>query len=265
MQHTSALTTRILAPNPGPMTLDGTNTYVIRAEGAKGAVVVDPGPEIAEHLDRIACFGPIELILLTHHHADHVEAAPALAARTGAPVRAADPGLCIDGEPLRSGDVISAGGTRIAVLATPGHTADSVCLSLPDDRALRSEAHGSVLTGDTILGRGTTILAQQHDAVRDYLASLELLRGLPGEQLVLPAHGAPLPSLAAIAGSYLEHRHERLDQVREALAGLGHAASRDPEVVSRVTDAVYPAIAASVRFAAEASTAAQLEYLETSA
>ena len=264
VQRTSDLTSRVLAPNPGPMTLDGTNTYVIRAAGAERAVVVDPGPDIAEHLDRIQSLGPIELVLLTHHHRDHSEAAPALAALTGAPVRAADPGLCIDGETLHDGEVIDAGGTRIVVLSTPGHTRDSVCFRLPDDSAEDAPTvSGSVLTGDTILGRGTTILAQPDNALSHYIRSLESLRDAPGDQLVLPAHGSSLPSLSAAASRYLEHRQQRLEQVRGALESLGLAPSRDPQTVSRVTDAVYPDVDPATRFAAEASTAAQLEYLET--
>ncbi|MET0862248.1 MAG: MBL fold metallo-hydrolase [Microbacterium sp.] len=258
----SRLTTRVLAPNPGPMTLDGTNTYVLRAPGADAAVVVDPGPEISEHLDRIDALGPIELILLTHHHPDHVEAAPTLAARTGAPVRAMEPTLCIDAPPLRDDEEIDAGGTRIVVLATPGHTSDSVCFHLPDDGALDSaEPVGSVLTGDTILGRGTTILAQAEGALHDYLASLERLRDLPQAQLVLPAHGPKLPSLRTIAGRYHGHRHLRLIEIQRALASLGAEPSRDAQVVSQVTDIVYAGLNPAVRFAAEASTAAHLEYL----
>jgi len=258
----SSLTTRILAPNPGPMSLDGTNTYAVRAPGSRGAVVVDPGPDIPEHLDRIHAHGPVDLILLTHHHRDHAESAATLAARTGVPVRAAEPSLNIDAQPLRDGEVIHAGGTRIVVVATPGHTADSVCFHLPEDRPTASdERSGSILTGDTILGRGTTILAQPAGAVRDYLRSLEMLRDLPDARVVLPAHGPRLPSLRGIAEEYLAHRQHRLRQVVAALAELGLEPSRDAGVIARVTDMVYPHVDPGVRFAAEASVSAQLEYL----
>jgi len=258
----SVLTTRVLAPNPGPMTLDGTNTYVIRATGAGSVVVVDPGPEIADHLDRVEALGPIELVLLTHHHIDHSESAATIAARSGAPVRAADPALCIDGAPLRDGEVVEAAGTRIVVVATPGHTADSLCFHLPEDRATgAAHAFGSILTGDTVLGRGTTILARPDGSLRDYLHSLEILRDFRGADLVLPGHGPALPRLSDVAVEYIAHRRERLEQVAAALRALGIAPSRDEEVVKRVTDAVYPNTHASVRFAAEASTYAQLAYL----
>jgi glyoxylase-like metal-dependent hydrolase (beta-lactamase superfamily II) len=261
IEWSSALTRRLLAPNPGPMTLDGTNSYLLRAPGAASVVVVDPGPaaenpnpnqypDIDDHLDTLAGAGPVELVLITHRHADHTGGSARLAELTGAPVRALDPAYCIDGEPLVDGELVEAAGVRIRVLATPGHTADSVCFHLPDDGAT-----GSVLTGDTILGRGTTILGHPDGTLGDYLHSLAALTAL-GPATVLPAHGPTLPDLAAICTAYLAHRHERLDQVRAALAQLGPAAT--PE---QVTDLVYPETDAAVRFAAEASVRAQLAYL----
>ncbi|MGX1703104.1 MBL fold metallo-hydrolase [Microbacterium sp. NPDC055357] len=261
MTRTSALTTRVLAPNAGPMTLDGTNTYVLRAPGATGAVVVDPGPLDDDHLARITAEGPVELILLTHHHIDHVEAAPELARRTGAPVRAWDASLCADAAPLQPGEQLEAAGIRIDVMHTPGHTADSVCLRLPDDATLDGAATASVLTGDTILGRGTTIIAPPDGSLGAYLASLETLQRTGADTLALPAHGPVLPDLAAIARRYLAHRRLRLEEVQAALADLGIPASTDDDTVSAVTDRVYPQIAPDVRFAAEASTFAQLAYL----
>jgi glyoxylase-like metal-dependent hydrolase (beta-lactamase superfamily II) len=175
-----------------------------------------------------------------------------------------EPALCIGGEPLRDREEMTAGGTRIVVIATPGHTSDSVCFQLPDDGPTDSaEQAGSILTGDTILGRGTTILAQPDDALRDYLHSLETLRLLERAQLVLPAHGPSLPDLSAIVTQYSEHRSRRLAQVVAALDELGLQPSRDAVVVARVTSAVYPDVDPAVRFAAEASTSAQLEYLAT--
>ncbi|MCR2808652.1 MULTISPECIES: MBL fold metallo-hydrolase [unclassified Microbacterium] len=260
----SALTTRILAPNAGLMTLDGTNTFVIRAEDAGSAVVVDPGPDTAAHLDRLEAFGPISLVLLTHHHFDHIEGAAEFAERTGAVVRALDPALCIDAPALYDGEVMEAAGTRIVVVATPGHTADSVCFLLPDDIVAGTDGTGgTLLTGDTILGRGTTILARPDGSLRDYLGSLARLRDLAGVDLVLPGHGPALPSLPAVVDSYLEHRRERLAQVSAALRTLDLQPSSDPEVVTRVTDFVYPHTHPGVRFAAEASTYAQLAFLET--
>jgi glyoxylase-like metal-dependent hydrolase (beta-lactamase superfamily II) len=250
IERSSELTRRLLAPNPGPMTLDGTNSYLLSARGSESVVVVDPGPIDEGHLATLAGAGRVELVLVTHHHADHSAASRRFSELTGAPVRAVDPAYCVGGAPLVGGEEIYAAGVRIRVIPTPGHTNDSVCFQLPDDGPL-----GAVLTGDTVLGRGTTILGHPDGTLADYLASLASLRAL-GPATVLPAHGPVLPDLAAICDAYLAHRHERLDQVRAAVAELGDAAT-----VARVTDLVYAETDAAVRFAAEASVAAQLAYL----
>ena len=232
------------------MSLDGTNSYVISAPGASASVVVDPGPADEGHLRRLADVGTVELILVTHRHADHTAGSLRLHDLTGAPVRAADPRHCHGGEPLQDGETIQAAGVTLRVLATPGHTSDSVCFHLPDDGP-----QGSVLTGDTILGRGTTMLDYPDGKLVDYLRSLDLLDAL-GPATVLPAHGPALPSLAAITRAYREHRHDRLAQIRAALARIGGGAT-----VEAVADAVYADVEPSVRRAAEMSVAAQLEYL----
>ncbi len=249
-EPSSALTRRLLAPNPGPMTLDGTNSYLIGAPDSHSVVVVDPGPDDDEHLVVLAEGRPVELILITHRHRDHTAGSARLSALTGAPVRAFDDAFCIDGTPLVDGERIEAAGTRIHVVWTPGHTSDSVCFLLPDDGA-----HGSVLTGDTILGRGTTIIDDPDGTLGAYLQSLTTLRAT-GAATVLPAHGPSLPNLAAACDAYLRHRQERLDQIRAALSTLGEDAS-----VKQVTDLVYADADAAVRFAAEASVRAQLAYL----
>lgn len=240
----------LLAPNPGPMTLDGTNSYLLAAPGSAARVVVDPGPADEGHLGALAAAGPIELILITHRHHDHTEGAAELARRTGAPVRAADPAHCSNGATLRDGERIAAAGLVITVLSTPGHTDDSVCFLLDGD-----DGAGPVLTGDTILGRGTTVIAPPDGDLGAYLDSLERLAAL-GPRFVLPAHGPTLPDLAAVSAEYLAHRQQRLAQIRSALAALGSDAS-----VQQVTDTVYADIDPSVRFAAEHSVAAQLDYL----
>ena len=261
----------VLAPNPGPMTLDGTNSFVLRAPGRDSVVVVDPGPVHAGHLARLAGFGPVEVVLVTHNHLDHTESLAEFARMTDAPVRAIDAALCIGGDPLVDGERIEAAGIVIDVVATPGHTADSVCFALPGDAPLGDAgeagevggaARGSVLTGDTILGRGTTIISDPDGALGPYLESLERLRalGTPGPVAALTGHGPMLPDLAAICDAYLAHRAERLDQVRAALRELGGDAT-----TAQVTDVVYADTDASVRVAAEASVRAQLRYLRGTA
>ncbi len=250
----TALTGSRLAPNPGPMTLDGTNTYVLAASGSASVIVVDPGPLDDAHLADLAA-RRVDLVLITHHHLDHTAASERFAALTGAPVRALDPAFCVGGAVLTDGEVIEAAGVHVQVLATPGHTADSVCFLLRDDVTLDGRPTGSVLTGDTILGRGTTIIAHPDGRLGDYLASLELLGAL-GSATVLPAHGPVLPDLALVVRQYREHRLGRLAAIEAAVAVVGND-------VTAVTDAVYTDIDASVRPAAEKSVAAQLEYLRS--
>jgi len=259
-ERVSTFARLVLAPNAGPMTLDGTNSYLLRAPDSDGVVVVDPGPADAAHLAALAGAGRVELVLVTHHHPDHTESLDVFHAMTDAPVRAIDRAYCLAGAPLAGGERIAAAGLEIDVVATPGHTADSVCFSLPADRLEGADTPGTVLTGDTILGRGTTIIADPDGALGPYLASLEALRdlGTPGPVGVLPGHGPVLPDLAAICSAYLAHRAERLEQVRGALRVLGADAS-----TGAVTDLVYADTDASVRSAAEASVRAQLAYLRS--
>ena len=144
----------VRANNPSPMTLDGTNTWVLRASDHSRAIVVDPGPDDPQHLQAVLeASGPagVGLIVLTHGHADHAEAAVSFAEMAKAPVRAIEPQLCKDAEPLRHLEILDVDGVRVQVITTPGHTADSACFIVSEDRA--------VLTGDTILGLGSTVVA----------------------------------------------------------------------------------------------------------
>jgi len=242
----------LTADNPGPMTLDGTNTYLIGA--TDDLIVVDPGPDLPEHLEVLAAEGRIELILITHRHSDHSAGASRLAGLTGAPVRAADPAYCSGGGAvLRDDELLEVGEVDLRVLATPGHTDDSVCFHLGADGG-----PGVVLTGDTILGRGSTVITHPEGSLGDYLASLDRLAAL-GPALVLPAHGPQLPDLAIVCARYLEHRLQRLDSVRAALLVLGSDASNE-----KITDLVYAGIDDSVRPAALQSVAAQVAYLRRS-
>lgn len=234
----------LLAPNPGPMTLDGTNTYVIGG----GQIIVDPGPADLEHLERLVAFGP-RLVLVTHRHIDHTECAAELARSVGAELRGLDPEQCLGGEPLVDGEWIPVDDVELQILATPGHTSDSVSIVVPGQ---------AVLTGDTILGRGSTVIMHPDGSVGAFFATLDKLEAL-GELEVLPGHGEPLPSVARAARDYREHRTERLSEVRAALEAMGATAAEAK--VADVTDRVYPDVDEQIRFAAEASMAAQLAYL----
>jgi glyoxylase-like metal-dependent hydrolase (beta-lactamase superfamily II) len=240
--------TLLRAPNPGPMTLEGTNTWVLRGPDQEHGVVVDPGPLDEEHLARIAEQGPFLFVLVTHGHHDHVEGAARLSEMLGGtPVLAADPAHCVGGEPLDPAERLGGAGLEIQVLDTPGHTADSVCFLVE---------YGNeqvMLTGDTILGRGTTVVAKPDGDLGDYLTSLDQLTAYR-KVLMLPGHGPAGPDVSAAAGVYREHRRERLAQVEAAMA----AGADTPQ---KVVDLVYPDIDPGVRFAAEWSAAAQLDYL----
>lgn len=248
LQQATTRALRLLAPNPSPMTLDGTNTWVLREPGGTGSVVVDPGPLDEGHLARIAEHGPVRLIVLTHGHIDHSEGAPRLHELTGAPVLARDPALCIGTVPMQEGSAAPVDGVEWLTVLTPGHSSDSVCFLLPADRAL--------LTGDTILGRGTTVVAHPDGRLADYLESLERLRELADNDIdvLLTGHGPVLDSPVEVLDHYLRHRNERLEQVRSAVAaGDEDAAAVVRRVYADVDPVLWPAAEMSVR--------AQLEYL----
>ncbi len=244
----------VLAPNPGPMTLDGTNTWVLLEPGSTEAVVIDPGPLDEGHLAAVLQVvqergARVAETVLTHGHHDHAEGAPRFAELTGARVRAVGRGH----DDLGDGDVLTVGGLELRVVATPGHTSDSISFALPADSAL--------LTGDTVLGRGTTVVAHPDGELAAYLDSLERLRSLTGDGSVvriLPGHGPVVPDAAAMVAFYRLHRAERLDQVRQALAD-GAAAEDDP--VEGVLRRVYAEVPSAVWPAARLSIRAQLEYL----
>jgi glyoxylase-like metal-dependent hydrolase (beta-lactamase superfamily II) len=243
----------LLAPNPGMMTLDGTNTWLIAEPGSAAAIVVDPGPDDEAHLQRICASADsrdmrIADIVLTHRHGDHSAGAPRLAELTGAPVRAVDPQYRLGSEGLPAGTVLDSAGCELRVIATPGHTSDSVSLQIPADDV--------VLTGDTVLGRGTAVISDD-GSLSDYLASLARLRMLAdstGLRLLLPGHGPLLADPAGVLDFYLAHRAERLNEVRAAVA----AGDANPaQIVARV----YAAVDKALWLFAESSVRAQLRYL----
>jgi glyoxylase-like metal-dependent hydrolase (beta-lactamase superfamily II) len=251
LRPVTATASVLLAENPSVMTLEGTNTWVLRAPDSTACVVVDPGPEDQTHLRRVLECGPIAQVLLTHGHLDHSEGARTFAAWAGGvPVRALDPALRLGSEGLAGGDVVRAAGLDIQVLATPGHTADSLSFLITDDQGT------AVLTGDTVLGRGTTVVAHPDGRLADYLDSLHGLAELAPGTVVLPGHGPELPDAGDIARAYLAHREQRLDQVRAALVELG------PDATARqVVEVVYIDVDRVLWPAAELSVRAQLEYL----
>ena len=244
----------VLAPNPGVMTLDGTNTYVLAEPGSSQAVVVDPGPDDTAHLDAVraelnSAGQRAGLVLLTHGHADHAAGAATFAALAGCAVRAVDPAHRLGPDGLAGGDTIRIGGLVVEVMDTPGHTVDSASLVLRDEPAM--------LTGDTVLGRGTTVVAHPDGRLGDYLASLERIEAaasrLPQMRL-LPGHGPAGAPVAAVASLYRAHRAARLGQVITAVA----AGADD---VDGIVAAVYADVDRALWPAARLSVLAQVDYL----
>lgn len=224
----SELTTRVLAPNPSHITLDGTNTYVIALAGSGAGLVVDPGPDDASHRGRVeevladrdlAC----DLVLVTHHHRDHTEAARAWGEHFGCPVAAPSPeGVGHGVRLVHDGDRLTVGGLVVEAVATPGHCADHTAYRLPD---------GTVLSGDHILGRGTSVVAWPEGDLAAYLESLRRVLDL-GPDALYPGHGPEMTDdPGAVITYYLEHRLFREEQILEALAaGIG----RPGEMVRRI-------------------------------
>ncbi|MFH8369228.1 MBL fold metallo-hydrolase [Streptomyces sp. NPDC018031] len=244
----------VLAPNPSAMTLDGTNTWIVAEPDSELAVVIDPGPLDEGHLRAVVETAEragkrVALTLLTHGHPDHAEGAARFAELTRTRVRALDPALRLGDEGLAAGDVVTTGGLELRVVPTPGHTADSLSFHLPADAA--------VLTGDTVLGRGTTVVAHPDGRLGDYLDSLRRLQSLTvddGVDTVLPGHGPVLNDARGAIEFYLAHRAHRLAQVETAVESGHREAS---EVVAHV----YADVDRSLWPAAELSVRAQLEYL----
>ena len=241
---------RVRAPNPGPYTLSGTNSWII---GRDPAYLIDPGPAIAEHLDallvELAGRGGLAAILLTHRHRDHSEGAPELSARTGAPIAASTgaPIAASSGAPVgaSSGEhqIELADGDRIGpltALATPGHASDHLAFV----------AGRVCFSGDTVLGEGSVFIAPDPGSLTGYLAALRRLRELDLE-LIAPGHGPLVTDPAAKLDHYLAHRLARERRVLEALsAGL-----RDRE---QLLDRVWPGLSPELRPIARATLEAHL-------
>jgi glyoxylase-like metal-dependent hydrolase (beta-lactamase superfamily II) len=227
----TARATCVVAPNPGPMTLDGTNTWVVAEPSAVRAAVIDPGPLHEEHLKRVldtvrAGDRRVGWVLITHAHPDHIEGLDRFLELADDPVRI-----------LSNRGAVDLDGLELEVVPTPGHTADSVCFVLTGDRA--------VLTGDTVMGRGYSVVAYPDGNLGEYLESLRRLRGLAdayGLNRMLPGHGPPVDDPIAVLDDYLAHREERIRQVEAALdAGARTVDEVVAVVYADVDQALWPA------------------------
>jgi glyoxylase-like metal-dependent hydrolase (beta-lactamase superfamily II) len=245
------LVTRVLAPNPSPMTLDGTNTYVVGAPGAGQAVLVDPGPDDDAHLAAVQAVltergARCVAVLVTHHHGDHAEAALPWGARFGVPVCAADRQVAGPaGRVLTAGERLALAGTTIGVVATPGHTADHLAFRLDS---------GAVLVGDHVLGRGTSVVTHPEGDVVAYLESLRRVHDL-GPSALYCGHGPALTEdPGAVLEYYLAHRAFREAQLIAALAD-------GPQTVDELVARIYAEVPREVWPAAAQSTRATLAKL----
>jgi glyoxylase-like metal-dependent hydrolase (beta-lactamase superfamily II) len=239
------LVTRVLAPNPSGMTLDGTNTYLVGGPGTGQVVLVDPGPDDAAHLATVEqvlteADQRVVAVLVTHHHHDHAEAARPWGARFGVPVGAADPAVAGPaGRVLAAGERVTLAGTTFDVVPTPGHTADHL--------AFRLES-GAVLVGDHVLGRGTSVVTHPEGDVVAYLESLRRVHDL-GPSALYCGHGPELAeNPAAVLDYYLTHRAFRERQLLAVLAeGPADVGALVTRIYAEVPRALWPAAAQSTR------------------
>ena len=231
---------RVLAPNPGPFTLEGTNTWVV---GRDPAIVIDPGPEDEGHLQAVAKeAGAVGAILVTHGHPDHAPGAARLSEITGAGVRAFRP---VDGfDRLHDTQLVTVGDTNLRVLYTPGHTADHVTF-------LAEGGTGAMFSGDAVLGRGTAIIDPDDGDLTQYLQSLRRMREAR-PRVIYPGHGPTVFDAVGKIKEYEAHRAMREGQVLEALA-------TGPQTIPELAAEIY----ADVPSELHAAAAVQLQALMT--
>lgn len=237
---------RLLAPNPSPMTGDGTNTYLV---GDTEIAVIDPGPALAPHLEAILAEvarrrGRIAALLVSHAHQDHLPAAYLLRERTSAPILAHSsiPGR---DQALADGEQLTVGSSDFVAYETPGHASEHLCFWIVSQRLL--------FTGDLVAGAGTVVLAAEPGSLTAYLSSLRRMAEL-GSSTILPGHGPVVPDGLAKIEEYLAHRSDRDRQILKVL--------RDgPATVDTLVKRIYRETPPALRAMATRNVSAHLERL----
>jgi len=210
--------TRVLAPNPGIYTLEGTNTWIV---GSEPSIVIDPGPDLTEHLNDVARQAePVGAVLVTHDHPDHAPGALPFAQRVGAPFYAF---RLAGAEKLRTGQRVRAGTLDLTTIHTPGHTSDHVAFFEPGS--------GALFSGDTVVGRGTTFIDPPDGDLVQYLRSLKRMDEL-GPRTIYPGHGPVVLRAQEKILEYLAHREERQTQVLTELA-------EGPRTIAEMVEVIY--------------------------
>ncbi len=248
----SPLIRRVVAENPGPFTFRGTGTYLV---GRGEVAVIDPGPDLPEHLEAIleATRGEtITTVAVTHTHLDHSPLSGPLARATGARVygRPApaqpDSDIRLDEGHDRSfvpdafvadGQRLTGSGWTLEAIATPGHASNHVCYALIEENALFS--------GDHVMGWSTTVISPPDGDMGDYYASLDKVAAR-GFSRLLPTHGPPIEEVAPFLAAYKAHRLERERQILDQIAaGRGRISDMVPEIYADVDPRLHPAAAHS--------------------
>jgi glyoxylase-like metal-dependent hydrolase (beta-lactamase superfamily II) len=251
----SPLIRRVVANNPGPFTYLGTGTYIV---GRGEVAVIDPGPDLPEHLEAIlaAVAGErVTHILVTHHHSDHSPLAGPLKEKTGAPIygcavaraqardsviteAGSDDGFTPDISLCGGGQVLAGPGWTLEAIATPGHTSNHICFALKEENALFS--------GDHIMGWSTTVVSPPDGDMTAYMNSLDLVRAQEFATL-WPTHGPPVTKVDPFIGAYIDHRRAREAQVLKAVSeGHGRIKAMVPVLYAEVDPRLHPAAARSV-------------------
>jgi len=253
LEEVHPLVRRLLAPNPSPFTFTGTQTYVV---GRGEVAVIDPGPEMDEHVEALAAAlagERIAAILCTHTHRDHSPASRPLKRATGAPIIGCAP-LALDDDGPRSdaafdelyepdrvladGERVEGPGWTLEAVATPGHTSNHLCLALREA--------GILFTGDHVMGWSTTVVAPPDGDMADYMASLDLLL-VRDDKAYYPAHGPAVEDPKDHVRRLIEHRRGRERQILGHLeAGEGRIPVMVEHMYRDVDPRLHPAAGRSV-------------------